>query len=68
MAALVLAIARPASAHISLEEGGTHKSRYGDGEIKAGPCGKTAGTRGTNIYTYAPGQKITVSVIETIPH
>jgi hypothetical protein len=68
VAAAVVAMARPAAAHISLEEGGTHKSRYGDGEIKAGPCGKTGGTRGTNVYTYAPGQKITVAVIETIPH
>jgi MYXO-CTERM domain-containing protein len=59
---------RMASAHISLEEGGTHKSRYGDGEIKGGPCGRLNGARGPNVYTYAPGQKITVSVIESIPH
>jgi len=64
----VLAIVEPAAAHISLEGAGTHKSRYGDVELKAGPCGKAGGTRGTNVYTYAPGQKITVSVLETIPH
>jgi hypothetical protein len=68
VAASVLAIAHPAAAHISLEEGGTHKSRYGDGELKAGPCGKAGGTRGTNVYTYSSGQKITVTVVETIPH
>lgn len=68
LAMSLLGITRPAAAHISLEEGGTHRSRYGDGEIKAGPCGRAGGTRGTNVYTYAPGQKITVSVIESIPH
>ena len=68
VAASLLAIAQPAAAHISLEEGGTHKSRYGDGELKWGPCGKSGGTRGPNVYTYASGQKITVTVMETIPH
>jgi hypothetical protein len=64
-----MSLALPALAHISLEEAGTHKSRYGDAELKSGPCGKAGGVaRGTNIYTYAPGQKITVSLIETITH
>jgi MYXO-CTERM domain-containing protein len=62
------AVATPAAAHISLEQGGTHKSRYGDTELKDLPCGRQGGTRGTNIYTYAPGQTITVSLVETIPH
>lgn len=64
----ILATAAPATAHISLEQGGTHLSRYGDSAIKDGPCGKAGGTRGTNIYTYEPGQRITVSVVETISH
>jgi hypothetical protein len=64
----VLAIAPRAAAHISLEQGGTHRSRYGEGELKAGPCGKAGGIRGTNVYTYAPGQKISVSAVEFIPH
>jgi len=68
IALAAVAMTRPASAHISLEAGGTHNSRYGDGLIKDGPCGKAGGTRGTNIYTYAPGQKITVKLRETIPH
>jgi hypothetical protein len=68
LALAAMAMTRPASAHISLESGGTHNSRYGDGLIKDGPCGKAGGTRGTNIYTYAPGQTITVSLRETIPH
>lgn len=60
--------AAPAYAHISLEQGGTHKSRYGDGELKAGPCGRAGGTRGTNIYMYEPGQTITISLVEFIQH
>ena len=60
----------PAHAHISLEKGGTHLSRYGDSavSIKAGPCGRTGGARGTHVYTYEPGQTITVKLVETIAH
>jgi len=59
-----------ASAHISLDQASTHKSRYGDGQedIKDAPCGHAGGTRGTNVYTYAPGQTITVEIAEYIPH
>lgn len=64
----VVGVAAPASAHISLEQGGTHLSRYGDGILKAGPCGKTGGARGPNVYTYEPGQTIAVSIVEFIPH
>ena len=63
-----LTVAAPAFAHISLEQGGTHLSRYGDSYLKDLPCGKAGGTRGTNIYTYAPGSTITVSFVETISH
>jgi hypothetical protein len=57
-----------AHAHISLEQGGTQKSRYGDAAIKQGPCGMTGGTRGTNIYTYEPGETITVKLVEYVAH
>jgi hypothetical protein len=57
-----------AHAHISLEQGGTHLSRYGDRELKSLPCGRAGGTRGTHVYTYAPGQTITVSLVEYVPH
>ncbi len=67
-AVVVLVAATPALAHISLEQGGTHLSRYGDSYLKDLPCGKAGGTRGTNIYTYAPGSTITVSFVETISH
>jgi hypothetical protein len=66
--AATLLCATPAFAHISLEQGGTHLSRYGDGYLKDGPCGKAGGTRGTHVYTYAPGATITVSFVETISH
>ena len=49
-------LALPASAHISLELATpkTHNSRYGDGELKDGPCGRANGARSANVYTYAP--------------
>lgn len=69
LAALAAFTAAPAAfAHISLEQGGTHLSRYGESYLKDLPCGKAGGTRGTNIYTYAPGSTITVSFVETISH
>ena len=71
-AVLVLGVAPVASAHISLERGGTHLSRFGDGQndLKDAPCGRAGvvNQRGTNIYTYAPGETITVTFSEYIPH
>jgi hypothetical protein len=57
-----------ASAHIDLDSAGTHKSRYGRSEIKKGPCGRTDGAKGTNIYNYEPGQTIKIAVDEFVPH
>ncbi len=57
-----------ASAHISLDRATTHKSRYGDAEQKDAPCGRISGQRGTNVYTYRPGETITVEIAEFIPH
>jgi hypothetical protein len=59
-----------AQAHISLDRAGTHKSRYGDEDdaIKAGPCGRAGGARGTNIYTYEAGSTIEVEVSEFVSH
>jgi hypothetical protein len=57
-----------AHAHISLEQGGTHKSRYGDGVLKDGPCGMANGVRGTNVYTYQPGETITITLAEYVAH
>src|SRR4051812_4513929 len=69
LAALYVAeLPPPAQAHISLDRAGTHKSRYGDGFQKEGTCGKPNGKRGTNVYTYEPGETITVKVAEIVPH
>src|SRR4051794_23282497 len=61
-------IGSSARAHISLDQGGTHKSRYGDGAIKQGPCGRAGGTRGSHVYTYAPGETITIEAVEFVVH
>jgi hypothetical protein len=62
--------ASTANAHISVEQGGTHMSRYGDASanLKGAPCGVAGGARGTHIYTYEPGQTITVKWVEYVPH
>ena len=67
---LTTLVVTPAHAHISLEKGGTHKSRYGDADtaIKEAPCGQAGGVRGTNVYTYEPGSTITVTLVEAVPH
>jgi hypothetical protein len=64
----VVAFAASASAHISVERAGIHKSRYGEGQLKDAPCGLKDGTRGENIYTYEAGQTIDVKLAETIAH
>ena len=66
--ALLLNIPRVANAHISVDQGGTHLSRYSDSGLKESPCGVAGGTRGTNIYTYRPGDTITISIKETVSH
>lgn len=65
---LFILLSSAAAAHIDLDSAGTHLSRYGRKEIKKGPCGRTDGKRGTNVYTYKPGETITVAVDEFIPH
>ena len=61
-------VARSSAAHISLEKGSTHKSRYGDAVIKEAPCGMAGGTRGENIYTYKEGEKVSVELVEYVSH
>jgi MYXO-CTERM domain-containing protein len=60
--------ASSSAAHISLERGSTHLSRYGDTMIKEGPCGKAGGARGDHVYTYKEGETVPVEVVEYIPH
>jgi hypothetical protein len=59
-----------AHAHISLEMAGDYMSRAGDGddELKDAPCGKAGAARGSNVYTFEPGQTITINLSEFIPH
>jgi hypothetical protein len=61
-------VAAPAGAHLNLDEAGTHLSRYGKVNIKEGPCGMSGSGRGTNVYTYTPGEVIKVGVSEFIGH
>lgn len=39
-----------------------------DTSLKAGPCGTAGSVRGTNVTTFKPGEKITVTWTETIDH
>ena len=64
IASALMAAPAVASAHIRLT---SHASRYGD-EQKSSPCGRTGGERGSNVYTYAPGETITVAWDEYINH
>jgi hypothetical protein len=59
-----------AHAHISLEMAGEYKSRAGDGnnELKTAPCGVAGAKRGSNVYTFEPGQTITIKLKEYVPH
>src|SRR5690554_4045033 len=70
---LLTIFAAPAAfAHIDLERAGTHVSRYEQGErgadTKQPPCGNPEGTATGAIYTYEPGETITVSVAEYVSH
>lgn len=64
MALLNLSL-QSADAHIDIL---SHETRHGRFEIKNGPCGMINSERGTNIYTYGPGEMITIIVDEYIPH
>jgi MYXO-CTERM domain-containing protein len=66
-ALFVVGMATSASAHISLDQASTHKSRYGEPQ-KAGPCGMAGGTRSENVYTYQAGETIQVEIKEYISH
>ena len=55
-------------AHFSVDMADTHRSRYGPGEIKSAPCGRPDGERGSEVYTYSPGETIKVSWVEYVGH
>jgi MYXO-CTERM domain-containing protein len=56
-----------ADAHITMT---SPTPRYGPAYIKNGPCGKgiALDARTTNVTRFKPGQKITVTWNETVPH
>lgn len=60
--ALVL-LSGTASAHIAM----TKPAPRGVDQ-KAGPCGRSGSTRGTNVTEFAPGETITVEWDETVDH
>src|SRR5690606_35505952 len=60
--------AGPAHGHFAVDFADTRQSRYGPGEIKSAPCGRPDGERGQHVYTYAPGETITVSWVDYLAH
>lgn len=67
------AAAGQASAHIDLKRAGTHVAMYEQGaagrDTKIAPCGNAEGAEATGAeYTYKPGETITVSLAEYVPH
>ena len=63
IAAVVIASAAPAQAHIAMSS-----PRPRSAAQKAGPCGPAGSVRGTNVTTYQPGETITVTWTETVDH
>ena len=74
-AALVVALAlfAPfANAHIDLQRAGTHVAKYEQGALgadtKKGSCGNPDGVATGAVFTYKPGETISVSLAEYIRH
>ena len=61
-----------ASAHIDLQRAGTHVAKYEQGtfgaDTKVGSCGNPEGVATGAVYTYKPGETISVSMAEYIRH
>lgn len=55
----------PAWAHLGLVD---PPSRYGQGTLKTGPCGRLNGARSNNVTTYVAGSVITLTFDEYIDH
>jgi len=63
--AVLLALAGPAAAHLSLEY---PPSRYGADVLKEGPCGRAGGARSGTVTELEPGSEITVAWDEYVEH
>lgn len=61
-----------ANAHIDLQRAGTHVAMYEQGQLgadtKKGVCGNPEGVPTGAVFTYKPGETITVSLAEYIRH
>lgn len=61
-----------ANAHIDLQRAGTHVAKYEQGPLgadtKKGVCGNPDGVATGAVFTYKPGETITVSLAEYIRH
>lgn len=67
------ATATPALAHIDLQRAGTHVAMFEQGpagrDTKVPPCGNGEDAVATGAaYTYKPGETITLSLAEYVPH
>ena len=65
LAFFIMLLPTVAEAHIGLM---SPTSRYGPNILKTGPCGAAGGSRSNNVFTFAPGQTITVIWDEYIDH
>ena len=65
LGALVLGASSTAYAHLRIE---SHTARHSSSEQKVGPCGSGDSERGSMVYTYEPGETITVEIDEYIAH
>lgn len=70
---LLLAFFTPlANAHIDLQRAGTHVAKFEQGALgadtKKGVCGNPDGVPTGAVFTYKPGETITVSIAEYIRH
>ncbi|MDP1931167.1 MAG: hypothetical protein Q8L60_06905 [Gammaproteobacteria bacterium] len=72
VAVLFVCTSQWANAHIDLQRAGTHVAKYEQGErgadTKIGNCGNPAGVPTGAVYTYKPGETITVSLAEYVRH
>lgn len=73
LCSLIIAFFAPmANAHIDLQRAGTHVAMYEQGQLgadtKKGVCGNPDGVPTGAVFTYKPGETISVSLAEYIRH
>ena len=69
---LLAGVSQLAAAHIDLQRAGTHVAKYEQGErgrdTKIGACGNPEGVPTGAVYTYRPGETITIALAEYVRH